>query len=93
MTRRLWIAFVSLLLAGVPALAHAQPPQGSATDGFVPLSSLPPGEGMPAAPFVIGAYGFFLLLMLFYLWTIWNRLSKVEKEMHELQRRQGGTAR
>jgi hypothetical protein len=48
---------------------------------------------MPAAPFVIGAYAFFLLLMVFYLWTIWSRLSKVEKEMHDLERRHGGTAR
>jgi hypothetical protein len=95
MIRRLWIAIASLLLAGVPLLAQAQgqPGQGAATDGFVPLSSLPPGEGMPAAPFLIGAYAFFLLLMVFYLWTIWTRLSKVEKEMHELQRRHGGAAR
>ena len=50
MIRRLWIAFVSLMLAGVPLIAHAQPSQGSATDGFVQLSSLPPGEQMPAAP-------------------------------------------
>jgi hypothetical protein len=92
MIRRLWIAIVSLTLVGLPALASAQPPQ-AATDGFVPLSSLPPGEGMPAARFVIAAYAFFLLLMLFYLWTIWNRLSKVEREMHELQRRQGGATR
>ena len=38
-------------------------------------------------------YAFFLVLMLFYLWTIWNRLSKVEKDMQELARRQGGAAR
>ena len=91
MIRRIWIAFASFVLVATPLLA--QPPQQGSPDGFVPLSSLPPGEEMPAAPFVIGAYGFFLLLMLFYLWTIWNRLSKVEKEMHELERRHGGAAR
>jgi hypothetical protein len=93
MIRRLWIALVSLMFSGGSLLAQGQPAQGAATDGFVPLSSLPPGEQMPAAPFVIGAYAFFLLLMVFYLWTIWTRLSKVEKEMHELQRRHGGAAR
>jgi hypothetical protein len=31
--------------------------------------------------------------MLFYLWTIWNRLTKVEKDMQALERRQGGAAR
>jgi len=93
MIRRLCTVLVSAMLLGVPLFAQQPPTQGSATDGFVPLNSLPPGEGMPAAPFVIGAYAFFLLLMVFYLWTIWTRLSKVEKEMHELQRRQGGAAR
>jgi len=93
MIRRIWIACVSFVLLGAPVFAQPpqQPPQSP--DGFVPLSSLPPGEEMPAAPFLIGAYAFFLLLMLFYLWTIWSRLSKVEKEMHELERRHGGAAR
>ncbi|MFN7914471.1 MAG: heme exporter protein CcmD [Vicinamibacterales bacterium] len=92
MIRRIWIAVVSFVLVGVPAFA--QPPQGgAANDGFVPMSSLPPGEELPAARFVIASYAFFLLLMLFYLWTIWNRLSKVEKDMKELERRQGGAAR
>jgi type VI protein secretion system component VasF len=91
MIRRIWIALVSFVLLGATTFAQ-QPPSGS-PDGFVPLSSLPPGEEMPAAPFVIGAYAFFLLLMLFYLWTIWNRLSKVEKDMRELERRHGGATR
>lgn len=91
MIRRIWIAVVSFMLVG--ATAFAQPPGGAANDGFVPMSSLPPGEELPAARFVIGSYAFFLLLMLFYLWTIWNRLSKVEKDMKELERRQGGAAR
>jgi len=95
MARRLWIALVSFVLVGVPAFALAQPPQGGAAadTGFVPLSSLPPGEEMPAARFVIAAYAFFLLLMVFYLWTIWNRLSKVEKDMQDLAKRQRGSAR
>jgi hypothetical protein len=91
MIRRTWIALVSFVLVG--ATAFAQPPQGGSPEGFVPLSSLPPGEEMPAARFVIASYAFFLLLMLFYLWTIWNRLSKVEKDMRELARRQGGAPR
>ena len=91
MIRRIWIAFVSLMLVG--ASAFAQPPQEGTSDGFVPRSSLPPGEELPAARFVVASYAFFLLLMLFYLWTIWNRLSKVEKDMKELERRNGGAAR
>jgi len=58
-------------------------------EGFKPVTGIPPGEQIPAAPLVIGAYAFFLLLMIFYLWTIWRRIGKVETEMHALERRQG----
>jgi hypothetical protein len=86
----MWIALF-LLAVGTPAFA--QPAQQGSPDGFVPMQSLPPGEEMPGAPFVVAAYAFFLLLMLFYLWTIWNRLGKVEREMRELERRHGGATR
>ena len=72
------------------AVAWAQPPGGAAQDEFVPASSLPAVERIPAAPLLIGAYAFFLVLMMFYLWTIWQRLGKVEKEMQDLARRQAG---
>ena len=90
MIRRFFVAFAAFLLTAASALAQQAPP---GQDGFVPANSLPPGQQLPAAPFLIGSYAFFLVLMLFYLWTIWRRLSKVEKEMQELARRQGGAAR
>jgi len=43
---------------------------------------------MAAAPLVIAAYGFVWLATLFYVWTIWRRLSKVEADMRVLERRQ-----
>jgi hypothetical protein len=63
--------------------------QPTIPEGFVPVTGTPPGEQIPAAPLVIAAYAFFLLLMVFYLWTIWRRLGKVESEMQALERRQG----
>ena len=86
MFRRLSIAIIGLVLVAGPALAQ-QPT--AAQDGFVPAQSLPPTEQFPAAPLLIGSYAFFLVLMMFYLWTIWRRISRVEKEMHDLERRQG----
>jgi hypothetical protein len=63
-------------------------------EGFVPVTGTPPGEQIPAAPLVMVTYAFFLLLMLFYLWTIWRRIGKVESDMQALDRRQsGGTKR
>jgi hypothetical protein len=60
-------------------------------DGFVPVTGVPAGEQIPAAPLVMTTYAFFLLLMVFYLWTIWRRIGKVEGDMQALERRQGGS--
>jgi hypothetical protein len=91
MVRRVIVGGVTLLY--LTASAIAQQPAGQGLEGFVPASSLPPTEQMPAAPLLIGSYGFFLVLMMFYLWTIWRRIGKVEKDMQELERRQGAARR
>jgi hypothetical protein len=85
---RVWLVSLTLLAGAiVPALAFQPGP--AAQEGFVPVTGVPPGEQLPAAPLVIGAYAFFLLLMMFYLWTIWRRIGKVEADMRALERRQG----
>jgi CcmD family protein len=73
----------SILLFG--AIVVAQAP--AAQDGFVPASSLPPGDQLPAAPLLITAYAFVWIALLFYVWTIWRRLNKVETDMQALERR------
>ena len=78
---------VGLFLLVLSASAFAQAPAGQ--DGFVPASSLPPGQDIPAAPLLIVSYASFLMLMLFYLWTIWRRIGRVEKDLQALERRQG----
>ena len=42
---------------------------------------------MRAAPLLITAYAFVWVAVLFYVWTIWRRLNKVEKDMQALARR------
>jgi CcmD family protein len=84
MIRTIWTALVSLVLTTAPALAAQQP----ATEGFVPANELPPDQQLPAAPFLIGAYAFIWLALMFYLWTIWRRLGAVERDMHALEQRQ-----
>ena len=90
MIRRIGISLLAVVtvLFGA-AVAFAAQPQ-PAQDGFVPVTGVPATEQIPAAPLVVGAYAFFLLLMVFYLWTIWRRIGKVEEDMRALQRRQGG---
>jgi type VI protein secretion system component VasF len=91
MLRRVMIALSWVWLVG--ASVWAQQPPNSGLDGFVPAQSLPQTEQIPAAPLLLSSYAFFLVLMIFYLWTIWRRINKVEQEMHDLERRQGAAKR
>ena len=93
MSRRVLTALFVFLLVTVPAWALQQQPPNSGLDGFVPLDSVPRAEAIPAAPLLLSSYAFFLVLMMFYLWTIWRRVNRVEKEMHDLERRQGAVKR
>ena len=90
MMRRLLVVLFAVGLSAGPTLAF-QPP--TPQEGFVQVTEVPPSEQLPAAPLVIGAYAFFLVLMVAYVWSVGRRLNKVEKEMAALQRsspRSGG---
>jgi CcmD family protein len=70
----------SLVLSLVAAVAAArQPPP--AQGGFVPIDQLPAAEPFPAAPLVIAAYAFVWLAVAFYVWSVWRRLDRVEREL------------
>ena len=61
---------------------------------FVPVNELPPADQLPAAPLLVTAYAFVWIAVMFYLWTIWRRLNKVEADMRALERRRAsGSAR
>lgn len=78
---RILIAVSSWLLLAAPVFAW-QPPPGQSE--FVPVESLPPSEQLPAAPYLIAAYAFVWIAVMFYLWTIWRRMNRVETEMRAL---------
>jgi hypothetical protein len=86
-----WLTGFTVLTTVV--LIAQQPPSGS--DQFLPLDKLPPGQELPAAPFLIGAYAFVWVAAMFYLWTIWRRVGKLGDEMKALERRsaRGDSAR
>jgi len=78
---------VSLLIAPATALAQqspasAQPP--AATDQFVPMDEIPEQDKLPAAPYLITAYAIVWLMLLFYVWSLWRRLQRVEDELKRL---------
>lgn len=59
-----------------------------ASDQFVPATGAAT-EHLPAAPLVLAAYAFVWIATMFYLWTIWRRLDKVEADLRTLEQRQG----
>jgi CcmD family protein len=92
MSRRIGMALVTaclsaavLVLLAVPVEAARQAPAGQTE--FVPVEQLPPTEQLPAAPLLVAAYVFVWLAAMFYIWSVWRRLSRVERELHELERR------
>jgi CcmD family protein len=87
MIKRALLVVGTLLLVG-PAWALQPPPSGE----FVPLDQLPPSDQMPSAPLLVTAYAFVWVAVLFYVWTIWRRLNKVESEMQALGRNRGTSA-
>jgi CcmD family protein len=63
----------------------AQPPEPPA--GFVPAGDLPQQEQLPAAPLVIAAYAVAWVVVFGYLWSIWQRLGRVERDLADVSRR------
>jgi CcmD family protein len=93
---RLLAAGVLLVLACltvVPALAQTQPPPSPAQEGFVPIDQLQPKEQLPAAPLVMAAYSVAWLVIFGYVWSIWRRLSMVEREIASVSQRVSGGGR
>jgi len=44
---------------------------------------------LPAAPLLVAAYAFVWVALFVYLWSIWRRLGRVERDMRTLQQRSG----
>ena len=82
---------VSLLLIAVAfgaVGAAARPaPSTAAQEGFVPANSLPQAEQLPAAPMLIAAYAFVWVALVVYVWLLWRRTAKLERELADLNRR------
>lgn len=86
-----WALMLLLLLVGaahsMDGAVRAQQPPAAADDAYVPIDELPPDERLPAAPFLIAAYSAAWIIVALYLWSIWQRLGRVEREMRDVSRR------
>lgn len=72
------IYLTALLLMN--AVVFAQPGQSE----FQPVTEIPASEQLPSAPLVIAAYAFVWLAFMFYVWMMWKKLGKVERELTQL---------
>ena len=84
------LVLVLALIALLPgAMVHAQqPPPSSAVQAeFVPVSALPQAEQLPAAPLLIAAYAFVWVALMVYVWSLWRRMTRLERDLADLQRR------
>ena len=77
------VLLAALLVIGAGYAEALQQP----TEGFVPVDQLPNEEGIPAAPLVAAAYGVAWGAILFYVWTVWRRLDKVQRELADVASR------
>jgi CcmD family protein len=62
------------------AALFAQPGQSE----FEPVTEIPASEQLPSAPLVIAAYAFVWLAFMFYVWMMWKKLGKVDRELTQL---------
>jgi CcmD family protein len=59
-----------------------------AQTGFVKASELPT-EVLPAAPFVFFAYAFVWVVLIGYVFALWQKLRRVERELSDMTSRVG----
>jgi CcmD family protein len=79
---------VVVLAAAVPHGAAAQQRPATPAQGeFVPIETLPAQEQIPAARLVMTAYAVAWLAVFGYVWSIWQRLSRVEQDIAAISRR------
>jgi hypothetical protein len=74
------VVFV-LVIQVVPLSAQGQPKQ---QEVFTPIDQLPPQDQLPAAPLLVGAYTFVLLMLFGYLFVVSRRLTAIQTEVDRL---------
>jgi CcmD family protein len=99
LVRRARVAALLLFFLVAGSRIGAQQPSGqpptpskptAAQEGFVPVEQLPePNDRIPAPALVGTAYAFVWVALFGYLWSIWRRLSTVERELQAVSRRVG----
>ena len=83
---------VSLLATMVLAIAAAGPALAQAQDGFKDVGDIT-RETLPAAPLVYLAYALVWIALIVYVFLLWRRLDRVERELRDVSARLSGGKR
>jgi CcmD family protein len=88
---RVLVVLALLLVRGASieaSLVQQPPPQPPpAMEGFEPLSEVPASEQIPAFRLVAIAYAVVWVVLIGYVWSVSQRLQKVERELATLERK------
>ena len=86
--RRIAPLVLAAVLVAPAALLALQPPSPQdAKQEYAPVDPTQEVERLPAAPLVIGAYSVVWVVLMAYLWSLWRRLARVEREIVQVSQR------
>jgi hypothetical protein len=74
-------AILAALCVSVPLAAQNPPKQQSE---YIPIKDLPPEDQLPAAPLLITAYSFVLIVFFLYVVSLARRLANVQRDVDRL---------
>ncbi len=74
---------------GAAVFAAAQVVAAQTPQGFVPASDVA-RETLPASPLLFGAYAFVWVALVAYVFLLWRRIGRVEREMADVTAKLAG---
>src|SRR3990167_2493589 len=84
MMRTVAALLIALACAAPAVSAAAQPPAPQQQEEFIPINELPPEDQLAAAPLLVGAYVFVIVVLFLYLISLARRLTVVQREIERL---------
>jgi hypothetical protein len=89
MKRIIRIVFFATILFGFGGALFAQEGPKKDSEGFEPVNGdmLQPGESIPAARLVAGAYGFICAAVVVWVVSVAQRTRRLEDEVDELKKK------